>query len=124
MFNNNSFYPYYNNLQQITGFRITPVARIEETSSIFPDLQGNPMFFFDQSRNEFYVKQRKVQTGEVETLRYALASEPLTTVKEQESINSYEEKLNALNAKIERLSELVSATPISEKVEKGGKDGK
>lgn len=104
---NNSYYPYYNNLQAFTGFRITPVARIEEANTIFPDLQGNPLFFFDQSRNEIYVKQRKVQTGEVETIRYTLAKEQISPVKMQENTNSYDEQISALKSEIERLNDIV-----------------
>lgn len=113
MYNNNSFYPYYNNLQNIAGFRITPVARIEEASSIFPDLQGNPLFFFDQSRNEFYVKQRKVQTGEVETLKYTLSKEPVSAV----SAPNYGEMIQELREEIKRIGEAVSV-----KVRKEPKD--
>ena len=69
-------------------------SRKEEASSIFPDLQGNPMFFFDQSRNEFYVKQRKPQTGEVETLKYTLSKEPVATV----STPNYGEMIEELMA--------------------------
>ena len=108
MFNN--YYPY---LQSVAGFRITPVARIEEASSIFPDLQGNPMFFFDQSRNEFYVKQRKPQTGEVETLKYTLSKEPVATV----STPNYGEMIEELREEIKRISEAVSV-----KVRKETKD--
>ena len=99
MFNN--YYPYY---QSITGYRITPIARIEEASTIFPDLQGNPMFFFDQSRNEFYVKQRKPQTGEVETLKYVLSKEPVEAV----TTPNYGEMIEELRNEIKRIGEAVS----------------
>lgn len=99
MFNN--YYPYY---QSIAGYRITPIARIEEASTIFPDLQGNPMFFFDQSRNEFYVKQRKPQTGEVETLKYVLSKEPVEAVITPD----YGEMIEELRNEIKRIGEAVS----------------
>ncbi len=117
MFNTNTFYPYYNNLQSIAGPRISPVARIEEADTIYPDLQGTPLFFFDQSRNEFYVKQRKVQTGEIELLRYALVEAPTRAVNAQKGINTYDEQLNALKSDIERLNEAVGI-----KVKKAVKD--
>lgn len=104
---NNSFYPYYNNLQNLTGYRMIPVARIEEAGAVYPDLQGTPMFFFDQSRNEFYVKQRKAQTGEVETLRYTLSNEPLNAGNVQKDTNSYDVQIQALQEAIERLNEAV-----------------
>lgn len=108
---NNSLYPYYNqnNISNvITGFRITPVARIEEASQLYPDLQGNPLFFFDQSRNEFFVKQRKVQTGEVQILRYKLSSEPLTPIEAQTSTNSYDEQIKSLQKAVEELTAQIS----------------
>ena len=117
MFNNNSQYPYYNNIQAFTGFRITPVARIEEASQLYPDLQGNPLFFFDQARNEIYVKQRKVQTGEVELLRYTMSSEPLKTINTQASSTNYDEQLGLLKREIERLNEVLAV-----KVKKEVKD--
>ena len=112
MFNN--FYPYY---QSFTGYRITPVAKIEEANIAFPDLQGNPMFFFDQSRNEFYVKQRKPQTGEVETLKYTLSKEPVILNNVSKDTNSYDAQIKALQEAIEQLNEVVGV-----KVKKAVKD--
>lgn len=97
----------YNLNSVLTSYRVTPVGRIEETSSIFPDISGNPLFFYDQSRNEFYVKQRKIQTGEVEILRYTLSVEPLSEVKTSEDINSYEEQLNELKNEINSIKEML-----------------
>lgn len=105
MFNNNSQYPYYNNIQAFTGFRITPVARIEEASSVFPDLQGNPLFFFDQARNEIYVKQRKVQTGEVELLRYTMSSEPIKASNVQSNSTNLEKEIDFIKRQLARLDE-------------------
>lgn len=105
MFNNNSQYPYYNNIQAFTGFRITPVARIEEAGSVFPDLQGNPLFFFDQARNEIYVKQRKVQTGEVELLRYTMSSEPIKTSNVQSNSTNLEKEIDLIKRQLARLDE-------------------
>ena len=110
MLNNNSYYPY--NYQAFTGYRIIPIGKIEEASTIYPDLQGNPMFFFDQSRNEIYVKQRKVQTGEVETLKYSLAKEQ--PIKPQ---NDYDEQFNALRRDIERINNVLGV-----KIKKEAKD--
>lgn len=105
MFNNNAQYPYYNNIQALTGFRITTVARIEEASQLYPDLQGNPLFFFDQSRNEIYVKQRKVQTGEVELLRYTMSNEPLKTINSQASSTNLEKEIDLIKRQLDRLNE-------------------
>ena len=109
---NNTYYPY--NLQAFTGYRIIPIGKIEETSAIYPDLQGNPMFFFDQSRNEIYVKQRKTHTGEVETLKYTLSGEQIKPTKTQ---NSYDEQFNALRRDIERINDVLGV-----KIKKEAKD--
>lgn len=117
MFNNANYYQPYNNLQAIAGYRVQPVARIEEANTIFPDLQGNPLFFFDQSRNEFYVKQRNVQTAEVQMFKYTLAKEPLSVAKTQESINSYDEQISEIKSELERLASVINA-----RARKGTKD--
>lgn len=105
MFNNNAQYPYYNNLNSvIAGFRITPVGKIEETDSIYPPFGGSPLFFYDNSRNEFFVKQRAV-TGEIETLRYVLSKEPIKRVEVQNTTTNYDEQLGLLKREIERLNE-------------------
>lgn len=106
MFNNSWLYPYTANLQQYTGFNVIPVGKIEEVKTIFPDLQGKPLFFFDQSRNEFFVKQRNVETGEVQTLRYALSSEPLKSTPEKDA-NYLDEQIQQLRSEIERLNSVV-----------------
>lgn len=97
----NNYYPY---LQNFTGYSITPVARIEEANSIFPDLRGTPIFFYDQSRNEFYVKQRKPQTGEVETLKYTLSKDPVEPIK----ATNYDEQISELRQEIKKISEALS----------------
>lgn len=115
MFNNNPSYPYYSNIQNLTGYRINPIARIEEADSIFPDLQGNPLFFFDQMRNEIYVKQRDIKTAEVQTLKYTLCVEP---VKAQKAPN-YDEQIADIRAELDRIASLLAV-----KVERGTKDAK
>ena len=99
---NNNYYPY--NFQSFTGYRIIPIGKIEEANTIYPDLQGNPMFFFDQSRNEIYVKQRKVQTGEVETLKYTPAKDAVEPIK----ATNYDEQISELRQEIRRIGEAIS----------------
>lgn len=110
MFNYN---PYNTNLLPYSGFNVHPVGKIEEVKTIFPDLQGKPLFFFDQSRNEFFVKQRNVETGEVQTLRYTLSNEPVKTSVDKETY--YDEQFKQLRSEIEHLSSLISATVPVEK---------
>lgn len=108
MFNNNSQYPYYNNLNSvITGFRITPVGKIEEADSVYPQFGGGPLFFYDNSRNEFFVKQRAV-TGEIEVLRYVASKEPIKRVENQNTTTNYDEQLDLLKREITRLNEALA----------------
>lgn len=108
---NNPYHPYlqqYNNLlQSYSGFYVYPVGKIEEVKTIFPDLQGKPLFFFDQSRNEFFVKQRNVETGEVQILRYKPASEPLDTTSSEKDTNYFDEQIQQLKSEISRLNSII-----------------
>lgn len=108
MYNNPWLYPYNTNLQQYSSFSVFPVGKIEEVKTIFPDLQGKPLFFFDQSRNEFFVKQRNVESGEVQTLRYTLSNEPVKTGVDKDT-SYYDEQLKQLKNEIDRISCILSA---------------
>ena len=68
--------------------------KIEEAKEIYPDFNGKPIFLYDQSRNEIFIKQRNMQTGSIKILRYALSDEPLTYVKSQDGVNQYDEEIN------------------------------
>lgn len=107
MFNNPWLYPYSTNSQAYNTFSVFPVGKIEEVNSIFPDLQGKPLFFFDQSRNEFFVKQRNVETGEVQILRYTLSNEPVKTTPDKDS-KYYDEQIQQLKSELERLGSIIS----------------
>lgn len=107
MFNNPYLQQYNNLLQPYSGFNVFPVGKIEEVKTIFPDLQGKPLFFFDQSRNEFFVKQRNVETGEVQTLRYKLSNEPLNTVSNEKDTNYFNEQIQLLKSEIDRLNSVI-----------------
>ena len=107
MLNNNSFNPYYTNYQPAPGYKIIPVARIEEANTIFPDLQGNPLFFYDKERNEFFIKQRNVQTSEVQMLRYTFTAEPLQPLKTQEAVKNYDEDISLIKSELERIQSVL-----------------
>ena len=103
--------PYYNNLlTQIQNYSIYPVAKIEEAEAIYPEFNRKPIFIYDQSRNEIFVKQRNMNTGTIEVIRYVLSNEPLSHVKQVESSNAYEEEIRALKHELEDLKEMVKPT--------------
>lgn len=106
---NNPWMSQYNAIPQAyPHFNVMPVGRMEEVKTVFPDLQGKPLFFYDQSRNEFFVKQRNVETGEVQTLRYTLSNEPLKTTPEKDS-NYYDEQFKQIRTELDRISSIISA---------------
>lgn len=107
MFNNPYLQQYNNLLQPYSGFNVFPVGKIEEVKTIFPDLQGKPLFFYDQSRNEFFVKQRNVETGEVQILRYKPASEPLDATSSEKDTNYFDEQIQQLKSEINRLNSII-----------------
>ena len=53
----------YPQFSQPIGFKVVPVANIEEANASQVDLNGNPVFFYNKGKNEIYVKQFNVQTG-------------------------------------------------------------
>ena len=100
--------PYYNNLlTQIQNYSIYPVAKIEEAEAIYPEFNRKPIFIYDQSRNEIFVKQRNMNTGTIELIRYVLSNEPLSHVKQVESSNAYEEEISALKHELNGLKEML-----------------
>lgn len=106
MFNN--IYPYYNNaLTQLQSFSIFPVAKFEESEAIYPEFNRKPVFIYDQSRNEIFVKQRNMNSGNIEVIRYVLSNEPLSYVKQVENSNSYDEEINALKHELNGLKEML-----------------
>ncbi len=106
MFNN--IYPYYNNaLTQLQSFNIFPVAKFEEAEAIYPEFNRKPVFIYDQSRNEIFVKQRNMNSGNIEVIRYVLSSEPLSHVKEVDNSNSYQEEIKALKHDLNDLKEML-----------------
>lgn len=107
MYNNPYLQQYNNLLQPYSGFSVFPVGKIEEVKTIFPDLQGKPLFFFDQSRNEFFVKQRNVETGEVQTLRYTLSNEPIKPGPAEKDTSYFDEQIQQLKSEIERLNSAI-----------------
>ena len=114
MFNNNpcSFNANYSNfLPTSVGYRIYPVGKIKEVDSFYPDLQGNPLFFYDQSENCIYVKQRNIKTLEIQTLKYKLDE---SSIKAIESENTIVDKVEDLKAENERLKALLKEKKVKE----------
>lgn len=105
----NSFYnpnfPYTNSFQ--SGFRVYPVANIEEANACQVDTQGSPLYFHNKSQNEIYYKRFDINTGLVEFVKFVRSNEPLTTVKPNLDINTYKNDLTVIKKQISELFEIV-----------------
>ena len=53
----------YPQFSQPVGFKVVPVANIEEANASQVDLNGNPVFFYNKGKNEIYIKQFNLQSG-------------------------------------------------------------
>lgn len=70
---NNTFYPYNFSQPVQNGFRVLPVAREEEALATLPDYQGTPLFFYNKSKNEVYIKKFDEMTADVSFQKFVLA---------------------------------------------------
>ena len=110
--------PYLNSaINQFQGFKIVPVPRIEETENIYPDFSGNPLFFFDQAKNEIYVKQRNNKNGSIQIIRYVLSDKPLEHFKMKSNANSYQNEINELKNDLKSIKDLLTEKKEQEDVQ-------
>ena len=108
-----NYLPQYRS--QLSGYKVLPISSELELNNITVDFNGTPTYFHNQNANEIYVKQFDIKTGLTLTQKFIKsdnAGHEITGVKSDFDINTYEEKLNALNDRINGLEE---------KIEKGGK---
>lgn len=87
---------YTNPLQALYGYRVYFVGSIEEAQNSMPDMQGNPVFFFNQNAQEVYVKQFNIQTAQTNFITFA-RTEKATKI----------DKIEELNEKVDELYKLV-----------------
>lgn len=87
---------YTNPLQALYGYRVYFVGSIEEAQNSMPDMQGNPVFFFNQNSQEVYVKQFNLQTGKADFIKFI-----------RSNIEPRKDEIKELNEKVEELYKLV-----------------
>ena len=98
------------------GYKVIPVSNEFEINNITVDFNGAPSYFHNQNLNEIYIKQFDMKTGLTTTQKYVKSDnvgQDLTGINPETRVNTYEEKFNALNERIDSLRELIE--------EKGGK---
>lgn len=93
-----------------------PVSTIEEAKAYIVDPLGVPTLFYNAGKNEVYLKRTNKQTAEAEFFTFAKTEEPLSEVKDEKGINTYEKDFKALNEKIDGLYSLLE--PKTKKVVK------
>lgn len=104
-------YPQYFNQQSynvpqqpyVNNGRIVFVTNIEEAKATPADMLGNPIFFYNKSKNEIYIKQTDA-TGAAPIREYEQKTE--SSVAEPSAIEiklqGIEQQLNEINAKLEK----------------------
>ena len=94
-------YPQFN---QPIGFKVVPVANIEEANASQVDLNGNPVFFYNKGKNEIYVKQFNLQTGLADFYTFskveATAEAPQIVTKDD--VKLINEKIDGLYSILEK----------------------
>lgn len=98
------------------GYRIIPIANEFEMNNVTVDFNGTPTYFHNQNTNEIYTKQFDIKTGLTTTQKFIHsdnAGADISKENTQIDMNSYDEKLTALNERLDTLYDLVES--------KGGK---
>lgn len=98
------------------GYRIIPIANEFEMNNVTVDFNGTPTYFHNQNTNEIYTKQFDIKTGLTTTQKFIHSDNAGQDLKEENpsiDINTYDEKINAINERLDGLAELIES--------KGGK---
>lgn len=109
MYNNYPFYPYTSPQPVQTGFRVFPVASIEEAKSCQVDFQGNPLYFHNKTEEEVYCKKFNADTGVVDFKKYIKAEEPLKNAPISADTSKLEEEIEQIKTQIEELSAMIQS---------------
>lgn len=94
----------YPQFSQPIGFKVVPVANIEEANASQVDLNGNPVFFYNKGKNEIYVKQFNLQTGLADfyTFSKVEATEEVPQIVTKEDVKLINEKIDGLYSILEK----------------------
>jgi len=103
MYNNYPFYPYTSPQPVQTGFRVFPVASIDEAKSCQVDFQGNPLYFHNKTEEEVYCKKFNAETGIVDFKKYVKTDEPLKNVLACADTSKLEEEIEQIKTQIAEL---------------------
>lgn len=90
------------------GFKTLPVTNKEEANATQVDINGTPTFFYNQAKNEIYIKRVNLNTGLAEFLIFRRLEEPLSEVNVSSNTFSYEKDFQALNEKLDALHSILT----------------
>lgn len=114
---NNVYYPYQNFQPTQVGFRVFPVANIEEANACQVDYQGNPLFFYNKAKQEIYLKKFDPESGLVEFRKFEVAELPHNEIKKSDDIELLYDEINTIKDDLRRVMSY-----FNEKTKKGAKD--
>lgn len=107
-------YPQFASQQPQVGFKTLPVTNKEEANATQVDINGTPTFFYNQAKNEIYIKRINLNTGLAEFLIFRRLDEPLSEVNVSGNMFSYEKELQALNEKLDTLHSILTQNKKAE----------
>ena len=114
---NNVYYPYQNLQPTQVGYRVFPVANIEEANACQVDYQGNPLFFYNKAKQEMYLKKFDPESGLVEFRKFAVSDIPQNEINKPKGIETLEKEINAIKDELGRITSYFET-----KTKKGAKD--
>ena len=107
-FNQQNYNPAQTQQPYVNYGRVIFVTNIEEAKATPADMLGNPLFFYNKSKNEIYIKQTDA-TGAAPIREYELKQE------------SVEQQPSSLELELQEIKQQL--TVINEKLEKPSKKG-
>lgn len=115
----NQYFPYSNSMQTTTqvGFRVFPVANIEEANACQVDYLGNPLFFYNKAHQEMYLKKFDPESGLVDFKRFKIVDMPQKNIETTIDVAELKEEINGIKEELRRF-----AAYFETKTKKGVKD--
>ena len=113
MQNYNGYQPYTTTQTQIPSFTTTFVSDIAEAIATKPDVTGKPLFFYNKSNEEIYVKQYD-NTGAAPVRTYKLVVE-----NTEPQVNPVLDSIKVLDNKINDIKKLLTPEIVEENDKKG-----
>lgn len=92
------------------GYRIIPIANEFEMNNVTVEFNGTPTYFHNQNTNEIYTKQFDIKTGLTTTQKFIHSDNAGSDLSKENApvdVNIYDEKINAINERLDSIVELI-----------------